>query len=423
MPVPEHKYMRSSQVRRKLLKCSAILAFTYVLTACGGGNVDSTATRAAAWTASQSDLTEDVSALGIPKPTPAEFTNQTIRQVARLSLDGNLVRIKFSNRFGKVPLTLNKVHVARSVGAAEIDTSSDHAVTFAGAPSVTIEAGQDRWSDAVALPVEPQIRLAVSIYMEKATIATGHRFSTSSTYVSTGDQTTARDIFSAAENVRSSSYFMSEIAVERSDASKVVVAFGDSISDGVASSTNAFLDYPSQLSNRALKIDRNISVVNAGMGGNRWLNTPFGLPGVRRFTEQVLGVTGVTHTIILLGTNDLGLSQLYQDQVVTAEQVIAAMTEVISLAKAKNVKVYLGTLIPFKGGFFYTIEGEAKRQTINAWVRANQEVAGVIDFDKAIQDPEDPLRIPTHLHSGDSLHPNDAGYAKLATAVDLAMFK
>lgn len=419
--MPIHSMRLTESVRRKLLQ-SLLAVSLGVLAACGGEGDDSPSAtvQVATWTASQSDLNEDLSALGIAKPNPAAFQNQTFRQIARIAVGGTNIRVKFSNKYGATPLTLDKVRIAKSIGAAAIDVSSDQPVTFSGATALTLAAGQELWSDPIKLSVDAHAQLAVSIFTQQATIATAHRFSNTSTYVATGDQTSASTLSAAASSTSSSSYFMSEIDVERTAPTKVIVAFGDSITDGNASTTNAYLDYPDQLANRALAKDPNLSVVNAGLGGNRWLNDVFGTKGVERFASDALGVSGVSDVIILLGVNDLGFSLLYPDQVVTSDQVIAAATTVIAQAKAMNVRVFMGTITPFKGAFYYTDAGEAKRQAINAWIRTNKDIAGVVDFDKAMQDPSDPLSLPAAWQSGDHLHPNDAGYGQMAATVDLS---
>jgi lysophospholipase L1-like esterase len=422
--VPSQNEPRFSLLnRRSLWHWVAASAFAIVLAACGGGaDTMPTPALAAAWTASQSDLNEDLSALNFPAQSPTTITDQTVRELARVAIGGSNIRIKFSNRFGASPLTLDKARVARWSGAAAIDPSTDHAVTFAGAQSVTIAAGAEAWSDPVDMTVPAQTVLAVSLYIKNATIATAHRFATVSTYVGSGDQTSAPVMSAAAANARSSAYFMSEIDVEHPTPATVVVAFGDSITQGVATSTNAFLDWPSQLANRLATAKPDVSVVNAGLSGNRWLNNIFGVRGLDRFSEDVLKVTGVTHTIIFMGINDLGLSQNYPSQTVTADQVIGAMATAIAQAKAKKIKVFLGTITPFKGAAYYTDAGEAKRQAINAWIRANKDVDGVVDFDKVLQDSADPLQADASLVISDHLHPNDVGQGRMAAAVDLSWF-
>lgn len=412
--------LKPQQSRWRLLYCFlAATALTCLLWGCGGGggNAMVSTKRVATWTSAQSDLNEDVSIVGIQKPNPSVFTNQTLRQIARASVGGINPRFKFSNRFGTSPLKIDKVRVAKSIGGGAIDVSTDLPVTFSGAAMVTIAAGQEVWSDPVGMSVAKLDRLAVSMYMVSAEIATAHRFYSSTTFVAEGDQTSNPVMSSAAANVRASVYYLSEVTVERTGATKVVVAFGDSITDGAMSTANAYLGYPEQLSDRALSTDPNFAVVNQGIAGNRWLRDRFGTAGITRFAWDALGVTGVTHVVVLLGINDLGLATALGEPA-TAEEIIGAMAKAISQAKAAGVKIYMGTIMPNRG----TGSKEADRQLINSWIRANKDIAGVFDFDRALQDPGDPTSLLATYDSGDHLHPNDAGYARMASEIDLSKF-
>jgi len=396
-------------------------------------------TRAAAWTAPPSDLNQDLTGVGYPRPKPSRFKDQTIRQIERVSVDGNDLRFKFSNIFGTEPLKLDKVRFAQSAGGGAIDPSTNRAVTFNGASSVTIPAGQECWSDPVAMQVAAQTNLAVSIYLADAAVATGHPFATTMSYIANGDETSAAlistEIGKTQQPVNSScqnninpscQYYLSEIDVERAMPTKVVVAFGDSItSSGAVGTVDSFISYPDQLAKRALSFNPNISIVNQGIGGNRWLHDKWGTKGVTRFARDVLGVTGVTDVIILLGVNDLNIPRYYPRETVTADQIIAAMTTVIQQAKARNVKIFMGTILPDSCALppvnvtpTCPDEREAKRQAVNAWIRSNKEIA-VVDFDKALRDPANPLQITPSLRH-DDIHPNAAGNARMAAAVDLS---
>jgi lysophospholipase L1-like esterase len=164
-------------------------------------------------------------------------------------------------------------------------------------------------------------------------------------------------------------------------------------------------------------------VVNAGIGGNRWLHDVAGTAGSTRFERDVLAVAGVTHTIILLGINDIGFSVETPSagQEVSAQQIIAAITGAAASAKARGIKVFLGTLTPYKGAGYFSDAGEVKRQAVNAAIRSNSVGAdGVFDFEAATRSPVDPATLNPAFNAGDNLHLNDAGYAAMAAAIDLA---
>ena len=168
-----------------------------------------------------------------------------------------------------------------------------------------------------------------------------------------------------------------------------------------------------------------MSVVNAGISGNRVLTDTAGPKGVGRFERDVLGQTGVTHTIIMLGINDIGVCGRLNIHCVSADEITAGLSSMVDKAKAQGVKVFLATLTPFKGtaNNYYTDAGEAKRQAVNAWIRANKAVDGVVDFDLALRNPADPATFLPAYDSGDHLHPNDAGYQAMADAIDLSKFR
>jgi lysophospholipase L1-like esterase len=418
------------------------LLICLVLSACGGGGDDSTGetrVRVATFLAPQNDMLE---AAPFPGQGPAfpEFREETLRQIAHISVGGEAIKIKFSNLFGVTPLTLDKVRVAKSLGSGSIDQSTDKPVTFSGYESVTISPGAELFSDEVAFGPSSLSDVAVSIYMKQATVRTAHRASTTTSYVGAGDAASSPAMPGARTST--STYYMPAIDVIRRAKVNVVVAFGDSITDGVASTRDAYNSWPDQLS-AITNAKFDVSVVNAGLGGNRWVKDSFGPCGLCRFERDVVNVSGATHVILMLGINDIGLgytyANIYQDPswVVTAKQITDNMQAAIDLAKAKGLKVYAGTIVPFKNSFYYTTgqpdqvpfgmtvpyDGEAVRQAVNAFVRTNTTVDGVIDFDLAMQNPADPLQQRPGWNSGDNLHPNDAGYANIAKAVDIDLLR
>ncbi|MCP2091847.1 UNVERIFIED_ORG: lysophospholipase L1-like esterase [Paraburkholderia sediminicola] len=432
---------------RRFVRIVIACLLAVAVTACGGGNNDSLTSNPAStqsfevatFLAPQNDMLELTPFPGQGPQFPA-FQEQTLRQIAHVSAGGKAIRIKFSNLFGTTPLTLDKVHVAKSLGGGVVDLTTDKPLTFSGSASVTIPVGQELYSDLLTFALAPVSDLSVSIYMKNATVRTAHRSSTTTSFVGGGDLTASASIPNPTTSV--STYYMPEIDVTRDTKVNVVVAFGDSITDGVASTENTYSNWPDQLSAIAnSKFD--VSVVNAGLGGNRWVKDDFGPCGLCRFQRDVLDAKGVTHVIILLGNNDIGLGyeydNIYKDPnwLVTTQQMTSNMQTAINMAKAKGIKVYAGTIVPFKGSFYYTsgqpnevaygqtlpYNGEAMRETFNSFIRTNSTVDGVIDFDKTLQDPSDPLQQRAAWNSGDNLHPNDAGYANIARSIDLSLLK
>jgi lysophospholipase L1-like esterase len=405
--------------RRFIAALLAATALATGLNGCGSSNDFRPRFYSTTWTGALSDATHTLP--GVPPASPQTFNNQTVRQVLRLSLGGDAIRIKVSNLFGASPITFSSVRVARSSGASGIDAGTDRAVTFGGQASTTLPAGAEAMSDTIDLAVAPLSNIAVSMYFATATpVATVHALGRQTAYVGAGDQSAAAAITSLPSSALQSYYGLATVEAVSHQPAKVVVTFGDSITDGFNSTVDGAKRYPNQLDDRlkAAGMAR-IGIANEGISGNRWLNDFAGPNGNGRFERDVLNVTGVTHTIILLGINDIGFASIVPSQVVTADQITGSMTTAITKAKSRGIKVYLATLLPFKGAGYYSAEGEVKRQAVNAFIRNNKDIDGVIDFDKLMQDPADPAAMNPAYDSGDHLHPNDAGYGAMAAGIDL----
>jgi lysophospholipase L1-like esterase len=369
----------------------------------------------ATWYSALDDATAPILTI-LPTP-PLPLTNATVRQIAHVSLGGNRIRLQFSNRYGGAPLTLGRVRVASSLTRGAIDPVTDTAVTFDGESSVTIDAGDAVWSDGVDFDLVEGSDLAVSTFVgASASITTEHRFAQRTNYVSMGDATSNADVTATAQPI-SSGYWLTEIDVLRESPANVLVCFGDSITEGFNSTPDANLRYPDQLSRFAPEL----SVVNAGISGNRWVHGGLGDEALLRFGRDVLGVSGVSHVVVLLGINDIGFTVFSLAEEVTAEVIIRAITNAIHAAKAARVKILLGTLPPYGGSFYYTADGEVTRSTVNAWIRTSRISDGFVDFDALLRDPTEPTRYTASFDSGDHLHPNDAGYAVMARAVELTL--
>jgi lysophospholipase L1-like esterase len=353
------------------------------------------------------------------------FNNQTVRQVVRLSLGGDTLRVKISNLFGRTPMTFSGVRVARSTTASGIDAGTDRAVTFSGQASVTLAPGAELYSDPVALAVAPLTNIAVSMFFATATsIPTVHPLARQTAFIGAGNQLSATTVQGTADPF--SAYFaLTAVETSSVELTKVVVAFGDSTTDGSGSTLDAARRYPNLLDDRLKAAGfARTGVVNAGIGGNRWVNDFAGPSGSSRFDRDVLDVPGATHAIIMMGINDIGfMVDPAPNQEVTAQDIIAAINAAVNKAKARGLKVLLGTLLPYRGAGYYSDAGERERQAVNAWIRGNTVVDAVVDFDQVLRNPADPLSLNPAYDSGDRLHPNDAGYAAMAAAVDLAQLQ
>lgn len=377
----------------------------------------------------------------VPASDTTSFEDQTLRQVVHLSVGGTSLRVRLSNEFGTEPLVVGEARVARRAGTgSSIDPHTDRRLTFGGRTSVTVPAGAPLLSDPVVLPVRADSDLVVSIHLPKRTRGnTVHAFPYQDGWVAAGNVTGARDITPTA--VLGKWHFLTGVSV--AGRGEAVVTLGDSITDGAETTRNANRRWPDLLARRFQQDRqlRHLGVVNQGIAGNRLLHDPnpptghpgegyaayFGQSALRRFDRDVLAQPGVGHVVVLLGVNDLGHpgNGAPLSEKVSAEDIIGAHRQLIARAHAAGVRIYGGTILPFKDDTlgFYSPENEAARQQVNEWIRTSGEYDGVIDFDRATRDPADPARLLAAYDSGDHLHPNDAGMAAMAEAVPLRLFR
>lgn len=356
------------------------------------------------------------------------FRNQTLRMIVHTSLGGKQVRVEFSNAFGVRPLVIGAAHVALRARGAAIVSGSDRTLLFDGSPSVTIPPGALELSDPVNLEVPAAADLAVSLYVPGATgPATVHPLALQTGYISgAGD-------FTAAETLpykwtTSAWYWLSAVDVEAPGDAHAIVAFGDSITDGYASTPNANRRWPNLLAARfetGSDGGPNLAILDAGISGNRVLHDVAGPSALERFDRDVLGRDGVKYLLVLEGINDLGAPYEpggHGQQEVTARELIAGLRQLIDRAHAHGIEVFGCTLTPYEGAPYYSAVGEARREAVNRWIRSGGAFDGVIDFDAAVRDPAHPRRFLPAYDSGDHLHPSDAGYQAMADAVNLSLF-
>lgn len=366
-------------------------------------------------------------------PAPAEgvagFNNQTIRLNPRVSIGGERLRVRISNAYGNRPLALGAATVALRDKGPAIVAGKSRKLTFGGRDSAVIAAGAVAYSDAVDVSVAPLADLAVSFHLPGEVLAnfaiTG-RYARQTNYISPPGNYTAATVMPVG-NLTDQWFFLCGVDVLAPRDTLGVVALGDSITDGNISTIDAFCRWPDQLARRLVaRAGRSVSVMNNGLGGNRILHDIRGDSGLRRFDRDVLAQPGVTHVIVMLGTNDLRNRWAKPDEEVTAEQMIAGLQQMAQRAHAAGIKIIGATLTPF-GNETYMANAwnptrEKHRVTVNTWIRQSGVFDAFADFDAALRDPAVPTQMRAVDDCGDGLHPSDVGYCKMGDAIDLGLF-
>ncbi|MDO9234667.1 MAG: GDSL-type esterase/lipase family protein [Aquabacterium sp.] len=399
-----------------------------------------------AWTAPQSDAFASVA-----------LRNQTIRQIVTVHQAGHAVRVRLSNRFGTGTVVLNDVRVGLSSGGADVVAGSAHKLLFGGKPVVTLAPGASIYSDPVALTVQAMQRLAISVYARGDTKVMSRHFTANEyPWRAMGNQS-GIDLgwgFTRISNPLQTSWMLVDaVDVQPTVPTRVLVAFGDSITDGFMSSFGIGLlsgtaqigqdhRYPDYLARRLIAAHKPVSVVNAGISGNRLLKDAegplpiYGRAGLSRLQRDVLDVPGVTDAVVMIGANDLG--HALQPN---AADVITGLKTAVAKLKQAGVRVTLGTIPPTKGngsGVNYLINAimsggtnagmhgrasvMAERLKVNDWIRTSGVPDVVVDFDACLRDPADPARLRPEFDSGDHLHPSAKGYEAMAACVNLTLF-
>jgi lysophospholipase L1-like esterase len=349
--------------------------------------------------------------------TVQTLDDQTVRDIVHTSVGGTALRIRVSNAFGDRTVTIAAATVARQVSGAEIDPATLRAVSFGGHRSVRLPRGAVALSDPVRMTVPALSNLAVSLYLPGATgPATYHQDARQTNYLAAGDRTAAAG--GAAFGTTVGTWFFLDAVQVRTTAPGAIIAVGDSITDGFNSTIDANNRWPDVLARRlAARHGRSApAVVNEGISGNRVLSDSvcLGEDLLSRLGRDAFSHPGARAMVLLEGVNDLGFSQLPNADCsapntnVTPDQLIRAYKEVIRRAHARGLRIYGGTILPFRGAGYWDAVAERKRLVVNDWIRGSRAFDGVIDFATVMAAPGDPELLNPAFDSGDHLHPNDA---------------
>jgi lysophospholipase L1-like esterase len=350
------------------------------------------------------------------------YPNFSIRNIVHGSVGGATVRVRLSNAFGAKPVTFG--HVTVAVGAQantpKAVPGSMRSLTFGGSPGIIVPAGADVLSDPATLRVPDDTDLLVTTYVPTPSgPVTYHPAAAQTSFFTRNGDFTAEESGASYNEQTSVWHYVTGVDVQGSTAPGSVATLGDSITDGVGSTTGANRRWPDFLADRLLAGPRRLGVVNAGISANRLLldvpGSGAGRNALARLDNDVLSLGTVQTLIVLEGINDIQQDPHQTDPA----QIIAAHRQIIAQAHARGIRVIGATLTPFKGWRVYDQTLENTRLAVNDFIRTSGLYDGVGDFDAAVRDPQDPLRMLPAYDSGDHLHPGDAGYQAMAAAVNL----
>ena len=354
-------------------------------------------------------------------PAPG-LANNSLREIVQVSIGGKKVRLKLTNEFSTEATEIKAVElaIAKTAGSSsEIDEATTVSLTFNGESGVTIPANGTVISDAVNFKMDDRQNVAITIHYGSASPSvSGHPGSRTTSYLKEGNTTD----FTGA--IRTDHWYsIQTLEVEAPKKAGAIAILGNSITDGRGSTTNEQNRWADVLSRRLLanKATKRVGVLNMGIGGNCVLGGGLGPAGVNRYQRDLFGQEGVKWIILFEAVNDLGYAR---NGVQTAERIIEVYKKIIDEAHQKGIRVFGATITPFKGNNYYSEDHEKGRSTINTWIRTTDLLDGVIDFDQAVRNPQDPEAMQAQfLFENDWLHLNAKGYETMGNSIDLNLFK
>ena len=356
---------------------------------------------------------------GVPlADMPAGLGNVTVRQLVRVTLGGQRIRLHFSNEDGDEALVIGAVHVAKAGPDGAALPGTDHPVRFDGKPDVIIPSSAPYDSDPVDMQVGALDRIVISVWLPGTARQTGHMLYH---YVAgvPGDQTMVASL--PQQKLMRFPALVTRVDVIAGAGQGAIVALGDSITEGAHSTVNAFRSWPDRLAERLAARNAAWSVVNQGIGGNRLVRHVTGPNALARMDRDVLAVPGAKLVILMEGINDIGrtFTPEAEQEPSSLEQLEGVVRQIVARAHDRGLTVWGATLTPYEGAHYYMPPGGEMRTAFNDWIRTNRVFDRVLDFDQALRDPAHPNRMDARFDSGDHLHPNDAGYAAMAAAIPL----
>jgi lysophospholipase L1-like esterase len=352
--------------------------------------------------------------------TGGTLHEMTVRNPVHISRGGTGLRIRLSNAMGDRPVTFGAAYVGRQRSGPELVPGSNRRMTFGGRPSVTVPAGGVVLSDPLPGRVPDGSDLEVSLYLQgESGKLTAHNRTMQYTYKSTTGDHAAEESGTSFPTQSAVWFWLDAVVVTAPRTVSTVAALGDSITSGVGSTENADHRWPDLLADRlrALPPSRRLAVTNEGISANQVLKDGVGRSGRTRLVQDVFTKPGVRTVILFEGVNDIGTGGA------SADALIAGYRDMVAKAHAAGRCLIGATITPFGGSVYLGDKNEAVRQEVNAFIRTSGVFDGVVDFDRATRDPDDPTRLLPADDSGDHLHLSDAGYQAIADSVDLNLLR
>ncbi|MFL9475089.1 SGNH/GDSL hydrolase family protein [Acinetobacter baumannii] len=361
-----------------------------------------------------------------PTLIPEQVSNQTIRQMSKISLGGEAVRLVFTNQYGKQPLYIDQTTIGLA-NAVTLKSKSTYPVYFSGQLKARILPGKQLISDPIQLPVPDHAQLVVNSFIQKpTTFKTFHWDAKQTSWLISGNQTTH---FTTPTDAKTTTarLLLYAIEVKPKQKAQVVAVIGDSITDGATATLDANSRWTDFLAKRLSA--HHVAVINSGISGNRLLTDGMGDSVLKRLNSEIFQYSGVKTLIVLVGINDIswpGTAFAPKQQIPSFEALTEGYRRVVSEAHKHNIQVIGATLLPFSGALpntpldnYYQPNKDQLRQRINHWMRTSHTFDGVLDLDEGLKDPKHPNRLNPIYDSGDHLHPNDRGNQHMAELVDL----
>jgi lysophospholipase L1-like esterase len=345
----------------------------------------------------------------------------TFSNIVHTSIGGSAARIQLTNEMGINPLQVGQVTMALADDDGNSIPGTMSAVTFGGRAAITIPPGAAAISDKINMTVPALTDLVVNIYVpqQAGSSLTYHRLATQNNYQAAGNQVTAGVLQSST--VVTSWFLLKAVDVQVATP-KAIVAYGDSLTDGKGSTTDANTRWPDDLAANLAAVGSQLAVLNQGMGGDCLLNDTGGtLNSLERLNRDVLSQSGAKYVIVFLGTNDISqATSSPPENVVTASDLIWGLSELSLRIHERGLKAYVATITPAAP---YPAAGQAMITAVNQWILSQHTYDAVFDFNAAVRDPNNTNALLPVYDSGDGVHLTDAGYAAIANSINLSVFQ